>query len=43
MGPSDKKRKRWKFTNEFKRDAVELVRGTGRPIEQRRGLGRHGG
>jgi transposase len=28
------RRNRWEFTEEFKRDAVELVRATGRPIAQ---------
>ena len=28
------KRTRWKFTDEFKRNAVELVRTTGKPIAQ---------
>lgn len=32
MGQSNKKRQRRKFSDEFKRDAVELVRTTGRPI-----------
>lgn len=34
MGHEKKKRPRRQFTDEFKRDAVELVRTTGRPIAQ---------
>ena len=32
--PDKQKRNRRQFTQEFKRDAVELVRATGRPIAQ---------
>lgn len=32
MGHDNRKRKRRRFSDEFKRDAVELVRTTGRPI-----------
>jgi transposase len=34
MGQEKKKRPRRQFSDEFKRDAVELVRTTGRPIAQ---------
>ncbi len=34
MGHEKKKRSRRQFSDEFKRDAVELVRTTGRPIAQ---------
>lgn len=34
MGDMRQQRRRRKFTAEFKRDAVELVRTTGRPIAQ---------
>lgn len=34
MGQEKKKRSRRHFSDEFKRDAVELVRRTGRPIAQ---------
>ena len=34
MGNDNKKRSRRKFSDEFKRDAVALVRETGRPIAQ---------
>jgi transposase len=34
MGEEQRKRPRRKFTPEFKRDAVELVRSTGRPIAE---------
>jgi transposase len=34
MAQNDKKRARRKFSDEFKRDAVELVRSSGRPIAE---------
>ena len=34
MAQNDKKRARRKFSDEFKRDAVELVRTSGRPIAE---------
>jgi hypothetical protein len=34
MADNDKKRTRRRFTDEFKRNAVEVVRTTGKPIAQ---------